>query len=77
MLNAIHDKSSEAFQERNNPRRNELNQLIDQFIPLEIQVVQLISGLDVDDEEHIIGEMDEETDKRVLPNYAHYYDIQM
>lgn len=72
-LNEILQKSNEAFQKRDISRRNELNRLIDQIIPLEIEISQMISELDVDDENHIIGEIDEESEKRVIPNYADYY----
>ncbi|MBZ5752175.1 hypothetical protein [Metabacillus rhizolycopersici] len=34
-INEIHQKSNEAFQERDISKRNELNQLIDQIILLE------------------------------------------
>ncbi|WP_449598629.1 hypothetical protein [Niallia sp. Marseille-Q9988] len=72
-INEIHHKSNVAFQERDISKRNELNQLIDQVIPLESEIEKLLSNLEVVDEEHIIGEMDDESEKRVLPNYADYY----
>ncbi|OZI12572.1 hypothetical protein CEW92_05235 [Bacillaceae bacterium SAS-127] len=72
-LNEIHHKSNMAFQDRDISRRNELNQLIDQIIPLESEIEKFVADLDVDDEKHIIGEMVEEADKRILPNYADYY----
>lgn len=72
-INEIHQKSNEAFQYRNMSKRNELNQLIDQMIPLESEIEKLLSDLDVVGEEHIIGEIDEDAEKRVIPNYADYY----
>lgn len=72
-LNEIHHKSNEAFLKRDMPKRSKLNQLIDQIIPLESEIEILISELDVVDEDHIIGEIDEESEKRVIPNYVDYY----
>ncbi|MCG3083197.1 hypothetical protein JEG43_06295 [Anoxybacillus sp. LAT_35] len=66
-LTEILKKSHTAFQQRNLTKWNELNRLIDQIVPIEERIAQIIEELDLD-----VTVKENEMERRTLPNYSDY-----